>query len=410
MTARHINSKLRIKNQELSKSYFEHSTCHPERLAKDPIVFQSVQNNITILALGSEFDTRLALYIDNKIYFSKNTAEIAENPQDLEKFIMDFLPAIPNIIITDLHPLYNSTQIGKKLAKKFGAQYFQIQHHLAHIFTTFGDYITNHKLQITNYEKIVGIACDGTGYGIDEKIWGGEVFYEGKRIGHLEKQILIGGDLSIQEPARMLISILAKIYPKKDIFPFIKNYYSQKDFEVIYSQLSQNFNCQTTTSAGRVLDAISLLLGFCDNKRKYKHYATKMLEENSLPTKKRLSPKIRQENNLSILETTPLLQYIINNLQTNKKELATLAQKYIIDGLHQIAKQHHTSKNHFPIFLSGGLADNKIFRNFATKNNIYIPKNISPGDDGIAAGQIFWYLLNKKITQVLFIVQTINKN
>ncbi len=444
--------------------------CHCEEGTPDAAI-----SNPIILALGSEFDTRLALYIDNTIYFSENTGEIAENPQDLEKFILDFLtniptssiipissnipsassvissslsviPALssvipakagiqspqikPNIIIADLHPLYNSTQIGKKLAKKFGAQYFQLPHHLAHIFTAFGDYINNchsgldpesHHLQ----QNIIGIACDGTGYGWDGKIWGGEVFYGEKRIGHLEEQTLIGGDLSIEEPARILISILAKVYPKNNIFPFVKKYYSKKEFEVIYSQLSQNFNCQQTTSTGRILDAISTLLGFCENKRKYKHYAAKMLEKKSLPTRKSLKPQIQKTNyDTQILKTTNLIKYIAEQTHchpefisgshdstkkneilkqvqndTTRKEIATLSQIYIIDGLYKIAKTQIKSPQPpfpkgeiLPIFFAGGFASNKIMKKFAAKNNIYIPQKISPGDDGIAAGQIVWYL------------------
>ncbi|MFH1792389.1 MAG: hypothetical protein ABH819_01945, partial [Patescibacteria group bacterium] len=296
------------------------------------------------------------------------------------------------------------------------------------------------KFQVSSFKNIIGIACDGTGYGWDGKIWGGEVFsiYNpslehpalwANRLGHLEEQTLIGGDLSIAEPARMLISLLSKIYPKNDIFEFVKHYYSKKNFEVIYSQLSQNFNCQPTTSTGRVLDAISILLGFCENERKYKHYAAKAMEENSAPTRKLLAPKIQNTNSgIKILKTTNLLKYIASQLHchsefisgshvdlslrggycrrgnleilkqvqndTKHQELAALAQTYIINGLYQIAKKSHKPKTNLPIFLSGGFANNKIFQKFAAKNNIYIPQQLSPGDDNIAAGQIFWYLIS----------------
>lgn len=361
------------------------------------VKFHSKNNKPAILALGAEFDTRIALCCGGQIYFSKNTDEIAENYSELEKFILNFIDScqiIPNIIITDLHPLYNSTQIGKKLAKKNKARYFQVQHHLSHIFASIGDYMLSNKIEIKNYKKIVGIACDGTGYGLDKKIWGGEIFYGNRRIGHLEKQLLIGGELAVKEPARMAISILAKSLSKKEIYEFVKKYYSQNEFEIIFSQMEQKFNCQETSSAGRVLDAASILLGFCENGREYKHYPSKMLEKNSQKTSARIKPIIKK----NILQTSPLMKYIadaIYDKNKDKKQISFLAQTYIIEGLFKIAKKFQKDNN-LPIFLSGGLANNAILKDFASKNNIYINKTISCGDEGIAFGQIIYFLANSR--------------
>jgi hydrogenase maturation protein HypF len=276
-----------------------------------------------------------------------------------------------------------------------------------------------------------GVALDGTGYGTDGKIWGGEIFkiqYFPKaqpsenrrlnlrkiqRIGHLENQILLGGELAIQEPARMLISILDKFptsnfqFPinsqfinsknkQKFIYSFVEKYYSRNEFELLYNQLQQNFNCVETSSTGRVLDAVSILLGFCINERKHKHEPIELLEKNSSKPYANLKPVIL--NNL--LMTTPLFEYLVKNLNKDKKRLAATAQLYIAEGLDEIIKIQ--AKNYPPqIFLAGGIANNKIISEYFESKNIYPVKlsrsefiGVPRGDAGLSFGQIIYYLLN----------------
>lgn len=427
-------------------------------------MFLPIKSEKSILALGAEFDTRLAFYCAGEVVLSKNTDEIAQYPEKLEKFILDFLHFVaethcnaflPDVIITDLHPLYNSRKIGEKLAKKWKIPCFMIQHHIAHIFSAVGDYIfqmrdTKYKILNTDF---YGIACDGTGYGLDENIWGGEVFLchpersrgisdssihppkfcqrqnlglsrndnykfsdafnniNIQRIGHLEEQYLIGGELAIKEPARMAISILSKFLTKQKVFAYVKKYYSARDFNLLWNQIEQKFNYTQTTSAGRALDVVSLLLGFCENERKYKHYSIKMLEKYTnmqimqtyecqrIKTEGThyLKPKIeRNKKREFVLNTTELFKYLIDNSKKiDKQELGAMAQRYIIEGLYEIARIDYTmSLNLTKVFFSGGLAENKIMRRFAENNNIYIQQKISCGDAGIAFGQITAFLLN----------------
>jgi len=402
----------------------------------------------TILALGSEFDTRLAFYCRGKVEFSENIENLADQPDELEKFVLDFLQfvvgtrhgaSLPDIIITDLHPLYKSIQIGEKIAKRFKAKHILVQHHIAHIFTAIGDWMME-DLPLPPPSKggelndIYGIACDGTGYGFDGNIWGGEVFKIGfskgwspedgcigeshlpltpsserrgaERVGHLEEQYLIGGELAVEQPARMLLGVLSKFLSKDEVFKYVKKYYSENEFELLYNQLEQKFNCPLTTSTGRVLDAVSLLLGFCKNERKYKHYAVKMLEENSRSAGigKMLKPEIAMtESGEYILKTTHLFKYLVEqNGRMDSNALAAISQRYIIEGLSEIVKVDYRIPLNPPlikgernVFFSGGLADNKIMKTYAEKNNIYVAREIPSGDKGIALGQLTYYLLSR---------------
>ncbi|MFH0854216.1 MAG: hypothetical protein V1891_01860 [bacterium] len=395
--------------------------------------FNFSKNN-SILALGSEFDTRLAFYCDGEIIFSENIGNLADDEARYEKFVCDFLgccgrranessaASMPCVIITDLHPLYTSRKVGEKLAKKWKAKHLTAQHHIAHIFSAFGDYqMFNDRYEMLN-NIFYGIACDGTGYGLDGNIWGGEVFkchfersmaelsgyfargqYLIKRIGHLENHYLIGGELAVEEPARMLISILSEFLSKQEVFKYVKRYYSENEFNVLSNQLEKKFNCLLSSSAGRVLDAVSILLGFCENKRKYKHYPIKMMEDrsavldNALPY---ISCEITKNTNGEyVLNIINLFKYLIDNLKKiDKHKLGFAAQRYIIEGLYGIVKRYDMGVgkrilddcSQCKIVLSGGLATNKTIKEFSKDNNIYISKKIPSGDEGIALGQIIY--------------------
>jgi len=262
-----------------------------------------IKNNQKILALGAELDTTLAYYHQGKVFVSDNLGESGNDFSVLEQKVIEFLdqqrgrgsdPLIPDCILTDLHPEYNSTKVGEKLAKQWEIPHLKVQHHHAHVFSSM---VENYLLD-DNFmpSEIISIACDGTGYGLDDTIWGGEMFSvemrnfafdtppsppcQGgiKRIGHLEHQTLIGGQLAVEEPARMLMSILAKFLDEQELYQIMDGFYEKNIFKLLNSQLNQNFNCLTTSSCARVLDAACALLFGC-NERRFKHQAAKMLED-----------------------------------------------------------------------------------------------------------------------------------
>lgn len=375
------------------------------------------KKKIAVLALGPESEGNFSIYQKKKIFLSENFGDLLEEKKffNFKKAILDYLKKNkikPEIILTDLHPLYKTTIWGQQLVKKFKVRNFQIQHHIAHIFSVIGEkLIENYKLKI---ENCLGIACDGTGYGLDGKIWGGEVF-EFKiqnakckmieRIGHLENQIMIGGDLAIKEPARMLISILNKVKRrwikdktkvKNETYKFVKEYYSREKFEVLYNQFQQNFNCYETSSTGRILDTVSILLGFAKNQRNYKHEPIDLLEKNSTAPYA-INPKISYDKKEKkyILLTTPLFDYLIKNLHRDKKRLAATAQIYLAKGLYKIIlnSQFSISKQIQNCYFGGGIANNKIISNYLEKRGIITNKTIPRGDAGISFGQVISFLM-----------------
>ncbi len=369
------------------------------------------QNNKTILALGAESAGNFSVFQNGKIYLLPDFGDLLDEKNFLKfkESVMSFLSRKkikPNIVLTDLHPLFKTTEWGKELAQKYQAEHISVQHHLAHIFSAFGEDLTqNLKNKIP--KQFFGLALDGTGYGLDEKIWGGEIFkfnFQNKRlknfhrIGHLENQIMIGSELAIHQPARMLIAILNKFPNPKDkkdfVYNFVKKYYSRNQFELLDNQFRQNFNCLETSSAGRILDAASLLLGFCGNQRRYKHEATNLLEKNSTQPYK-IKPRIIKQNSRFILQTTFLFEFLIKNLYRDRRRLAATAQFYLAQGMKKIIQSAAKQKK-LPVYFAGGITNNQIIASQFNLACFRANQQVSRGDAGISFGQIIWTLLRNR--------------
>ena len=374
---------------------------------------------ISILALGAESSGNFSYFDGMHLYFSEDFGDLllVENFSRYKKKLQSFLKnesSCPNIILSDMHPDFVTTALAQRLARKYKVEHIGVQHHHAHIFSAICDRIihnTSYKIPAT----LIGIACDGTGYSEDGTVWGGEVFQISnskfqivhktngrelhiERIGHLEHQMLIGGVLAIQEPARIIISIIKKFRHtkvknnKRLAYSLVKKYYSKNEFELLWNQSEQNFNCIQTSSTARILDAVSVLLGFCKNERLSKHGPIDLLEKNSTTHYADLEPII-ESSEMYILNTVFLFEYLIKNLRKDKRRLAATAQKYLADGLLQIIKALHTGEVSESTFFSGGMANNKIISSILGKQGIYISKKIPRGDAGISVGQFFYYLL-----------------
>ena len=383
------------------------------------------------MALGAESAGNFSIYSNGELYFSEDFGDLLEerNFSNFKTVVLKFLKEKkikPDVILSDLHPDFHTTLLAQELANKYKAKYVPVQHHLAHVFSAIGDELITDSKKLKSYslKSCLGIACDGTGLGFDEKIWGGEVFKlkaeSGKlkavRIGHLENQILIGGEMAINQPARIIIAILSKFLSKKEVYIHIKKYYSENEFEVLHNQLEQNFNCLETSSTARILDAVSVLLEFSDNARLSKHGPVDLLEKNSTKPYT-LKPKLenyklkitnfkQNSNEMLVLNTTFLFEYLIKNITKDKKRLAATAQKYIADGLLELIKTCHPEfisgsremlkqVQHDSVFLAGGMANNKIISSILESQGVYTNKKIPRGDAGLSFGQISYYLLIK---------------
>ncbi len=331
-----------------------------------------------LLALGAEMNNTFCVYKNGRAIPSQFLGN-TENPAALERYketigkFLRFTKTEPQAVIADLHPQYATSLYAIELAEKLRVPVIRVQHHLAHAFSVAAE----HSL-----EDFSSIVCDGLGFGADGTLWGGEVFSGLKRIGHLEPQLQLGGDSAAIFPGKMLFSILCKFLSMKELKKFMPGF-KEKELWVMAKQLEQKFNSPVTTSCGRVLDAASFMLGFCE-KRTYDGRPAMLLEANS--TKPfQLKPVFRK----NVLMTTPLFEFLAENYEKDKKRLAATVQEYLARGLYTIA--FRVGK---PIVFSGGCAYNTIMTSFMVERNVFVNEKVPSGDGGISFGQIAFHLAN----------------
>jgi len=336
------------------------------------------------IAVGGELNNVICTVKKNKCFLSQHIGDTSklETYDFLRDTVKQFITLSrlkPGIIVCDLHPGYNSTLFAKEIADTYNIPLVQVQHHKAHIASVAAE----HSL-----DDYVGIAMDGLGFGEDGKIWGGEVFdvcgTEFERCGTLEEHPQLGGDSSVLYPNKMLFGILSKIFDENELEKF--GLFDEKESRLYLNQLDNDFNIAYTSSAGRILDAVCALLGCCD-KRTYEGRPAMILE--SIATKPmEIEPFFSNSDGKSVLMTTPLFEFLLNNMDGDKGRLAATAQMYLANGLFDIAQKRARRGNKCMVF-SGGVAYNRMISRFMMDRGVLVNSEIPCGDGGLCYGQAY---------------------
>lgn len=212
------------------------------------------------LSTGANQKNTIAISFQEHMITSPHIGDLTsvESMEHFEKTLHAFNSLYrfaPDQIVTDKHPRYETT----KWAKAQKCEMIQLQHHKTHIASA----IFEHHLK----EEVLGVAFDGSGYGDDGEIWGGE-FFRGmgddfKRIGHFRYFKLLGGERAIKEPRRIALSLLFSLYGKDAIQ--LKNpttaAFSHSEMETLYLLYEKGINAPLSSSVGRLFDAIASMTG-----------------------------------------------------------------------------------------------------------------------------------------------------
>ncbi len=215
-----------------------------------------------ILAMGSDLKNSIALVIDGEVFVSQHIGDLGELRADmaLEETIRDLLTMYElrpeqMTVVHDLHPQYVSTRLAQSLP---GRRHIAVQHHQAHIASVMAEH---DRLD----EPVIGVAFDGTGFGTDDTIWGGEFFVGSVRIGFariasLRPVAMPGGDAAARFPVQAAAGFLAELadLPAFSAAPF---YFPRRFFDAA-AMVKKSLRCFCSTSAGRLFDAVAALCGF----------------------------------------------------------------------------------------------------------------------------------------------------
>jgi len=341
------------------------------------------KTNKHILAVGAHQKNAIALYLNNQVIFSPYIGDLesVKSCKFFQRTIEVFKRLYnfdPTLIICDKHPTYFSTQ----WAKKQNVEVKQVQHHYAHILAC----MFEHKLD----KKVLGVAWDGTGYGDDGTIWGGEFLlcdrFSYERVAFFEPFLLLGGDRSIKDIKRIALSMAFDI--QEDLsngFEAIADLFAKSELSILRQMHQKALNSPKCSSVGRLFDAVAVFSGICD-KVTYDGESGLIIES------------LYDEN---IKECYDF--YLDGNIIRYKHVFAQMLQdadakviaSKFINALVKIFFEI-TNRYDLDIALGGGVFQNrtlleKILKK-ATKNNIYFPHKLPINDSSIAIGQLYTYI------------------
>ena len=350
-----------------------------------------------IFAAGSDLKNTFSFVKNNNVYLSQHIGDL-ENYFSIESYkksielFKNILEIEPEIIVYDMHPEYFSSKISKEIFKDL--KKIEVQHHHSHIASCMAD----NKLK---NEKVIGVAFDGTGYGIDGKIWGGEFLicdYENfERVAHL-KYMPILGEISIKEVWRIGATYLYKIFGDEFLnleIEFVRKI-DEKKWEIMKSQIENNINLFLNSSMGRLFDAVSSICGIRD-KITYEGQASIELEMKMEKERKRkhYNYEIRKEKNVYIIDPEIILREIVEDI---KKKIGTgiISFKFhitISEIINQICKILRDERNINKVCLSGGVFQNVFLLNETikllkkNKFEVFIHNRVPANDGGLSLGQ-----------------------
>jgi hydrogenase maturation protein HypF len=350
-----------------------------------------------ILAVGGELKNTVCLAKGRHAFLSQHIGDL-ENLEAFRFFedVIGHLERIleiePRIIACDLHPDYLSTKWA--LAQK-GLSIVAVQHHHAHIASCLAE---NHL-----EGSVIGFSLDGTGYGTDGHIWGGEVlvadYAHFERMAHFDYVAMPGGAKAIQEPWRMAVAYLAHHFGGAFVklpFPFIRDL-NKRDVNTILQMIERRLNSPLTSSCGRLFDAVAALTGL-RARVNYEGQAAIELEAAIRDSEdERAYPlDLKEVRGKWIIETRPLFEELLGDLEAHVPA-CTISRRFhngLVETFARLAKALNEQCGLDRVCLSGGTFQNLfLFENLKARLEslglrVFTHSEVPPGDGGLSLGQV----------------------
>lgn len=349
-----------------------------------------------ILAVGANQKNSIALAFDDKLIISPHIGDLnsieafdyfertLETFQRLYGFTAD-------VVVCDKHPAYETTKWAHRLkAKNERVKIIELQHHYAHLLAVMAE----HNLS----GRVLGFAFDGTGYGDDGTIWGGEVMIADEQ--RYTRQVslrpfrLLGGEKGVREPRRSALSLLFEYLSLDEVLMLelpLTESFSKEELTLLHRAWQKGLNAPYTSSMGRLFDAVA---SFADIVQ-----LSGFEGEGGLKMEQYVDAAITQRFDFSIeegrIELGPMVRAIIK--MREKREIASMFFNTLVAIISEIAEKHPE----LPLVFSGGVFQNRVLmemidrRCTAMKRKAYFQNETAVNDGGIALGQA-WYALHNR--------------
>ncbi len=351
-----------------------------------------------VLGCGSDIKNTFTL---TKAQFAIPSQHIGdmENYETLTFFeeslsnLSDLYRVKPVALAYDVHPGYLSTQWA---LRQEGVEKFAIQHHHAHIASVMAEKGLK--------DKVIGVSFDGTGYGADGTLWGGEIIITDvvgfKRVGHFKYIPLPGGEMSIKEPWRIAISYIRNT-AGTDTKDYLKSIgfidrYGEKTIEDILKIVDISTYSPLASSAGRLFDAVSALLGICD-KNTFEGEAAIALESLTLPNVREDYPLDIKFRDIMEIDFSQTIFYIIRDFLKGESTgiISSKFHNTLVTAILRVVQKLSSITMITDVVLCGGVFQNMyllertIVQLQSIGMNVHIHEKVPSNDAGISLGQAY---------------------
>ncbi len=298
-----------------------------------------------------------------------------------------FFHVKPAKVACDLHPDYASTREAESLARQWNVPLVRVQHHHAHVAACMAE----HGLE----GPVLGISWDGTGYGPDGTVWGGEMLRcdraEYVRVAHLRPFPLPGGDRAAREPRRSALGLLFAA-KGRNAGELASRWFTHQELRILFDALEHQLNSPRTSSMGRLFDAVAAIAGL-PNIVTFEGQAAMTLEFAADPTESDAYPLPLGNGTPSIADWQPMLEALLSDLRAGMP-VGTVSGRFhnALAGL-AVAAAERTGCHR--VVLSGGCFQNGVLSTLARQQlqragfEVFSHRRVPPGDGGIALGQLY---------------------
>ncbi len=365
-----------------------------------------------VLAIGGELKNTFCIGRNSLLYPSPYVGDMADIRtvaalrESVER-MCGLLEAEPQAVVCDTHPMYNTVRVAEEIAKEKGLPLIRVQHHYAHILSCMAE---------NGFEdKVIGISFDGTGYGDDGTIWGGEVMvcdYKGyERLGSIKPFMQVGGDVSAKEGWRIAVQLMrdgfgeqaGEICKRLDLC-------DEKTFKLQSVMADKGINAVRSTSCGRIFDAVSAILGIRKASTFEGEASTALMYEAELFEREQGETELTEigsltDNGFITLDTTKLAAFIAeehlkDSSIENTRRLAYAFHKALAEMILTACVNLREQSGITACALSGGVFQNRLLvrlaKSLLEENGfeVLVHSLIPPNDGGICLGQAAFGLHN----------------